>query len=156
MFEIPEIPKEIADKIAAEGDYQEFKHCGYVCILKRIAESLHWCGYVVVGRDHPLYEKNLSSYADLEPGESHDVELSVHGGLTYSDAPHFLDDNSGKWAFGFDCAHCDDWSAYLPRGIYRDKAYVEAQVKGLAEQVKSYETERSIWSRPRRKLTYDE
>jgi hypothetical protein len=64
------------------------------------------CGYVGVANEHPFYGK---SYNDL------DVE--VHGGLTYADAcqvdgpichvpePGEPDD---VWWFGFDCAHAYD------------------------------------------------
>ena len=51
----------------------------------------HRCGYVGVPEGHPMYEKHYD-----------EVNVYVHGGLTYSE----LDD--GLWTFGYDCAHWDD------------------------------------------------
>ena len=51
----------------------------------------HRCGYVGVPAGHPMYGKHYD-----------EVEVDVHGGLTYSE----LDD--GLWTFGYDCAHWDD------------------------------------------------
>ena len=67
------------------------------------------CGYVGVGRDHPLYGKHYD-----------DVQLEVHGGLTYSQACveggvicHVPEPGRDHdiWWFGFDTAH---WNDYAP------------------------------------------
>ena len=47
----------------------------------------HRCGYVTVPEDHPCYGKGYD-----------DVNVDVHGGLTYA----------SKGTFGFDCAHIED------------------------------------------------
>ena len=49
------------------------------------------CGYVGVPEGHPLYGKHYD-----------DVDVDVHGGLTYSNLEDEL------WTFGYDCAHWDD------------------------------------------------
>ena len=104
------------------------------------------CGYVGVSEGHPFYKKTY-----------HDVEdtLRVHGGLTFSDA--CAEDaveceaichlpSSGEpdyvWWFGFDCAHYGDLnpaydSAYQTgrNRVYRNIAYVEAEIRTLAKQL---------------------
>ena len=51
----------------------------------------HRCGYVGVPEDHPWHGKGYD-----------DVDIDVHGGLTYADARDDL------WWFGYDCAHLGD------------------------------------------------
>ena len=51
----------------------------------------HRCGYVGVPEGHPMYGKHYD-----------DVDVDVHGGLTYSELDY------GLWLFGYDCAHWDD------------------------------------------------
>ena len=105
------------------------------------------CGYVAVTKDHPAFRKNYD-----------DVDVSVHGGLTYANAcngaichvpePGEPDD---VWWLGFDCCHLGDmhpaetkfeklpgWPkrpASLTRGSYRDMIYVRAEVESLADQL---------------------
>ncbi len=68
------------------------------------------CGYVGVGLDHPWHGKDYD-----------DVNLNVHGGLTFSDGCEDGDDpaigichvaKDGRpdpvWWFGFDCGHYTD------------------------------------------------
>lgn len=55
---------------------------------KVVAQNMgHRCGYVIIPKDHPYYNK--------ECGE---IDIDVHGGLTYSN----------ETTFGFDCAHFGD------------------------------------------------
>jgi hypothetical protein len=51
----------------------------------------HRCGYVSVPKDHPWHGKTYN-----------DVDLDVHGGLTYAGM------EDGDWWFGYDCAHLGD------------------------------------------------
>jgi hypothetical protein len=51
----------------------------------------HRCGYVSVPTDHPWHNKGYN-----------DVDLDVHGGLTYAGM------RDGNWWFGYDCAHHGD------------------------------------------------
>lgn len=78
-----------------------------------------------------------------------DCLVDVHGGLTYSekcqgDICH--EAKSGEpgdvWWFGFDCSHSGDLTPSMLKyggyrgDVYRDQAYVTAQTKRLAEQLK--------------------
>lgn len=85
---------------------------GLPCLARRHDRFGHWCGYVGVGPDHPLFES----------GE--DEVLPAHGGVTYTG--HCEDDErplrervchlaepgepDQLWWFGFDCAHAGDLS----------------------------------------------
>lgn len=102
------------------------------------------CGYSGVYPDHPFYK---AKYAD--------VDVEVHGGLTFADGcAHSEDESQGichvpepgtsdnVWWFGFDCAHCFDlmpgiFNLLRPteRDVYRDVPYVAAQVTSLAAQL---------------------
>lgn len=105
------------------------------------------CGYAAVGAGHPLYKKRYD-----------DVDVDVHGGLTFADKcqedgpichvpePGESDD---VWWFGFDCGHWQDISpameaSELKYGFdpirtehtsYKTVAYVRAEVETLAEQL---------------------
>lgn len=113
------------------------------------------CGYVGLPPQHPWFEKDYD-----------DLPVEVHGGLTYADhcqqfkpAYGTLEEFHAKaichipsagqpdnvWWLGFDTAHSYDLSpAYAARlggrfsehEIYRNLAYVKAQVAKLAQQVK--------------------
>lgn len=51
----------------------------------------HRCGYVSVPAEHPLHGKDYN-----------EVDLDVHGGVTYAGMRDDL------WWFGYDCAHLGD------------------------------------------------
>lgn len=125
--------------------------CGYVGVPE--SHPWHGKGYSSCTRT-PVCEEG---YCDHGP----DSMVRVHGGLTFADACH----ESGKpeesichipepgrpehvWWFGFDCHHSGDlgpsmirWNqehgfSKLDRGdVYRDRAYVEAEVAALAKQI---------------------
>ncbi len=128
---------------------------GLPCIAVRHSRSGHWCGYVGVAEGHPAFQKSYD-----------DADVRVHGGLTYADFCRPHDDEEGKgichiaapgepdrvWWLGFDCAHSGDHSpedavrardrqeSYwrLDHGSqYRTLAYVQAECKHLAAQLKS-------------------
>lgn len=131
-----------------EPDHVEFEHVGYPCILHRGPVGA-WCGYVGIPSTHPFYKKEYNS----------DLEVDVHGGLTYASecqgaichkvAEGETDD---RWWFGFDCSHYGDlWPGSsslifdimnaggpLRDGVYRDIDYVTAETKKLAEQLSKY------------------
>jgi hypothetical protein len=121
------------------------------CVAKRASQFGHWCGYVGVAPTHPLHGK-----------EYDDLDIAVHGGLTFAagcqDGPpaqtvcHVPDAGEPEhlWWFGFDCAHCDDYSPYDAQRAkerpetfwringasqYRDLRYVQAQCANLARQL---------------------
>lgn len=108
------------------------------------------CGYAGVAPSHPWHSKDYSAL----DGE----DIDVHGGLTFANGCAGGPDESrgvchvptpGEpdhvWWFGFDCAHCWDFSPRDqalyggdfrdPDAIYRDVAYVQAQVATLAKQL---------------------
>ena len=100
------------------------ERAGYPTQIRRITNMGHLCGYVGVPSFHPASH-----------GKEYDLQLSVHGGITYR---HEHDD--GLLWIGFDCAHLDDlvpaqrhneWR----QGTYRDIEYVKAEVESLADQL---------------------
>ena len=116
------------------------------CLMHRNASGA-WCGYVAVAEGHPAFERSY-----------HDLDLDVHGGLTYADfCQETTDERKGVchvpfagrphrvWWLGFDCAHAFDSmpsiASYLPKSfhhdhdVYRDRAYVEGEVRHLAKQL---------------------
>lgn len=117
------------------------------CLMVRHPRSGHWCGYVGVTEGHPAFERFYE-----------DVDVSVHGGLTFARAcDETAPEGTGVchipepgrpdhvWWLGFDCAHFQDLSpAYAARysgwpmvesEVYRDRAYVEAEIADLARQL---------------------
>lgn len=72
----------------------------------------NWCGYAGVPPGHPWYQSDYN-----------DVDVSVHGGLTYAE---FCDETGGPichvakpgeparvWWLGFDCGHAMDYAPGL-------------------------------------------
>lgn len=126
-----------------EPDRAEFRHHGFVCLIKR-GPMGQWCGYVALPPGHPLHGK---SYDDC------DSRFDVHGGLTYAgkcdlDIGICHEPEPGEsddvWWLGFDCGHCFDiipemaeqYDIHLiPGQVYRDQAYVTAETQSLAEQL---------------------
>lgn len=133
-----------------EGNSYDFMNAktGYPCLMRRSPTSGAWCGYVSLPKDHPFHDL---SYDDLE--NMKDVELDVHGGITFSD----------RGVFGFDCSHYGDYyimgysmmsmigqfatdiansyertMAGDKRLTYKTKEYVIKQTNSLAEQFYSY------------------
>lgn len=101
------------------------------------------CGYVGVPEGHPCYGKDWD-----------DLDVNVHGGLTYSDACQPGDHVPGEkesdnmWWLGFDCAHAWDFAPGVDAELraagirtndrdttYRDVAYVKEQIARLAAQL---------------------
>lgn len=106
----------------------KFIYNGYECELKRNL-MLAWCGYVTVPSDHKDYNKDYD-----------DINIDVHGGITYS----------SFGTFGFDCIHGGDLSpeinhplVYRPScntfGTYKDYAFVVNEIKKMADEFKKRE-----------------
>lgn len=87
-----------------ESDDVKFEHEGFLCHIRRIAVldgykdnsevyifGGHLCGYIKLPEGHPYIGVKWS-----------DVDLEMHGGLTYS-----AQSEDGYW-IGFDCAHSGD------------------------------------------------
>jgi hypothetical protein len=147
-----------------EGDEKEFKYRGFICIIKRIQEMGHLCGYVGIPKSHRFYGK---SYRDIEDM----ADIKVHGGLTFSNEfiPDMEKETAGRdlWFIGFDCAHAGDLMPYMLQGMtlntmhlkfmtdvlegqenflkttetYKDMKYVSKQLRSLVRQVISLSKE---------------
>lgn len=123
-----------------EPNRKEFRYKGFVCLAIRNAHTLAWCGYVGVPPSHPFHGKLYD-----------DLDVHVHGGLTYADdcknvvchIPGPGEEDKLYW-IGFDCSHYEDFIPgfmalpvelpYMQMNIYRDLAFVERQIKSLAQQ----------------------
>jgi hypothetical protein len=120
----------------SEPDRVDFIHAGFSCFILRNHGGA-WCGYVGVPSTHPSYGKDYN-----------DVNVDVHGGLTYADKcsppichipePGMSDD---VWWLGFDTAHYMDVTpsrdyTFHDDGEYRNVEYVTNETKYLAEQLK--------------------
>lgn len=113
-----------------EPDEYEFKHLGVKCLVVRNESMGHLCGYICVGRSHPVYGID---YDQLSP------YFSPHGGLTY--AGHLRGDQS-EWVIGFDCAHYGDLIPNMASmGIinesdeYRDIGFVIDEIKNMVSDL---------------------
>lgn len=111
---------------------------GYTCLILRGPKEIgHLCGYVGVPSGHPAFGKDYDN-----------VDVDVHGGLTYAghNAPN--QDHDRYYWLGFDCAHAGDlcpaivaWQhdGYGKDVVYRNLAYVTAECQSLAKQLKAME-----------------
>jgi hypothetical protein len=131
-----------------EPDRIQWEYKGYTCLMSR-NPALAWCGYVALKFDHPYYEK---SYDELD-------DLSVHGGLTYSEhcsghICHDSEDITPVWWLGFDCSHCYDYMPSLglfegslsaKLGTYRNVAFVKEQTERLVDQLIAKSTKEKVW-----------
>jgi hypothetical protein len=130
-----------------EPDRVDFRHAGFPCLLHRNHHG-NWCGYVGLAPGHPFFGKPYD-----------DVEVDVHGGLTYSDkcSPPICHvpepgEPENLWWLGFDCGHLLDLSPgiiadlpkiglahhiphHLAEETYRTVEYVRAETERLAEQL---------------------
>ena len=93
-----------------------------------------------VGNSPPLISIMLQDKEEFEKGiVTLDLSVEVHGGITFT-GEHF--DEPGAWWIGFDCSHCDDRCPGMnidfidDMQIYRNREYVENEIRNLAEQLK--------------------
>jgi hypothetical protein len=109
---------------------------GLPCLIRRNSMG-GWCGYVGVPKDHPA-----------SGGGYDDVDVDVHGGLTYAgtidtakDHPEFATE---LWWLGFDCGHAYDLMPGLAKfqlpsvsadDKYRDVDFVRTETTSLAQQL---------------------
>jgi len=113
-----------------EGDFHEWTYTAkngleVDCFIRR-NNSLAFCGYVVITSDNKLFGLDYDNIYSK-------VNISVHGGLTYSD------EGEGGWIIGFDCAHLGDFCpAFSYDGIYRTKEFVISECESLAESVSKF------------------
>lgn len=119
-----------------EQKFQLFRYNDLWCVVQMINIFGQINGYVAVSKASHLYGKNYD-----------DLNVSVHGGLTYSkESLNVIDQDclDQLWWFGFDTAHSGDLKPfqtdidrkYLFEGDeYRDFNYVKEQTIRLAEQI---------------------
>lgn len=92
------------------------------CRIVRHNDLKHLCGYVFLDESNDLYGKDYF-----------DIDVDVHGGLTFSG------EFEGGWLIGFDCGHYEDLVPGISFvGTYRDINYVKSECENLAEQVSKY------------------
>ena len=78
---------------------REWEHAGLLCAVVQAKEAGHRCGYVRVPPSHSAHGKDYN-----------ELDVSVHGGLTFGAIePCAHEDGVGFW-FGFDCVHSGDAS----------------------------------------------
>lgn len=127
--------EELIQIIENEGNFEEWIESEYLCRIRRTRPIDPWCGYVRIPYTHPVANKSYD-----------DIDVEVHGGLTYGN-DSFPDSNikDGYW-YGFDCGHAGDLYPPniirydIPSGdVYRTKEYVKNECKKLAKQLKKLE-----------------
>ena len=111
-----------------EPNSKKFGESGYLCEVRRHPSLGHLCGYVHLPKGHELF--GIGYY---------DVDVNIHGGLTYAEQ------EGDDWVFGFDCAHAGDLVPGMHKyhvsigDVYRNMEYVENETRNLAKQLKEME-----------------
>jgi len=98
---------------------------GLVFSVVKHSSMGHYCGYVRFPK-RPVREEGYGGILTYVP---------VHGGITYAS-----ESEDGSMVYGFDCAHCDDWSEVNPAGkkwtLEEIKQEAEKMAKGIKLTVK--------------------
>ena len=123
-------------------------YTGLVCMLHR-SHTGAWCGYVGVEPTHPLYGTKCTHWAS----EAY-LSLDVHGGVTFSDGCHGMnedgsgichptDGNDHAWWIGFDTNHTDDKTptsgSWTTGETYRTEEYAMTEALNLAKQLHEWD-----------------
>lgn len=126
-----------------EPDKAQWISSGLDCLIVRGGGGA-LCGYVGVPESHDGFKKDYD-----------DVEVEVHGGLTFASLCRPSKDGDHKgichveegaankivWWLGFDCGHawdiCPSYNHghFSPEDTYRDFDYVKREVESLAKQL---------------------
>jgi hypothetical protein len=127
-----------------EADKEQWtdEKTGLPCLFVR-NHSGFLCGYVGINSSHPFFEQHHGN-----------CDVSVHGGLTFSDKcmPHEMNEpkvchsvedgeDDNVWWLGFDCAHggdfCPAYHSTESRAHfkYRTVEYVKNECADLAQQL---------------------
>lgn len=109
---------------------KEWEHAGMQCALRHGVYGAP-CGYVAIGRDHPL--RNAKSPAVWD-------RLAVHGGVTFTG--RLKSDKKKRWWVGFDMAHYGDFDPYDYERCIRTDDECVAETNRLAEQLAKMEVGR--------------
>lgn len=120
---------------------KKFTHKGFYCEVRKIPPAYgtrrilasvlpdciangHYCGYVFLDKDHPLYGVKYDYINDT-------IEPCVNGGLTYSDF------EGEQWVLGFDFCHCWNEDGGTVEEAIKDCKALCKQLK----KVKSFEVD---------------
>jgi hypothetical protein len=95
----------------------------------------HLCGYVGVPLDHPDAQPSINERG--YDTQYDNVDVSVHGGLTFSEMGEGEPWIRGFYWLGFDCAHAGDFMPRFPQwgGHEWTEEEVAEEVTSLAEQL---------------------
>lgn len=114
-----------------EPDRKEWRYRGLPCLMVR-SHLGNWCGYVGVPPGHPWHGKNFD-----------DVDVRVHGGLTYSDSCRgqvchvaLPGDPDDVWWLGFDCCHAEDLAPGM-QALLRKSRERDADLARLEEETEA-------------------
>ena len=83
---------------------REWIHAGLQCAVVQARLNGHRCGYVRIPPSHPWHGQHY---------DNPQVNVNVHGGLTFAQLELCEEKDGTGWWFGFDCAHYGD-SSYDP------------------------------------------
>ncbi|MEM5852903.1 MAG: hypothetical protein QW228_00830 [Candidatus Aenigmatarchaeota archaeon] len=97
--------EELKALIKKEGYVKMWIHEGLQCLALRHPIFGHWCGYVGIDKNHPLFGKEYNC------GEMR--EIDVHGGITFAGKFDMIRLEKELWWIGFDCAHYDDYVPFV-------------------------------------------
>lgn len=98
-------------------------HMGYDYQIKHNGIGFR-CGYVLLPKDHPWSGKHYDV-----------IKCGRHGGLTYTN-----ESDDGRYAIGFDCAHCfDGIDPSLPNERREDMELLKLFEKSFNGQIKDNE-----------------
>lgn len=116
----------------SEPNRKEWEHVGLKCLVLRAQHLGHLNGYVGVPEGHPAYDRDYN-----------EIDVEVHGGLTFGDFGDGQLRPKGFYWLGFDCAHLGDFVPGQEKhgradGTYRNMVYVTAETEKLAEQLVAY------------------
>ena len=81
-------------EILDQGNYRNYD---YVIV----SHGIHPCAYIRIPQGHRFYDKDMN-----------DVNLSVHGGITFTGPLAISGINENDFYVGWDYAHCGDYAGY--------------------------------------------
>jgi hypothetical protein len=110
-----------------EPDRVDFVRAGFACLALRHPNHGHWCGYVGVPREHPLYglDWQKSAYGDLNfhRGINYSAPCEEGGLICHVPAPGQPDD---VWWIGGDFLHLFDFAPGMDARLREATAGAEA------------------------------
>lgn len=112
----------------------EGKYCGYEFYI--INYGSHPCAYVRIPRESKLFGKTYIELYD------EDIDINVHGGLTYSN--YYLrgvNEEGTSWFIGWDYAHCNDYTYFECVEIDKHNSLFENNKKWTTEEIFKHVTE---------------